>query len=233
MNFTQMHDRLRMELLRRIQRGSLSVSLLARQTGLAQGHVSNFLHGKRKLSLATIDRLLQAQHLAAADLISPQRVSSLSNDLDRDSVPVVSHAVALFEPVIRPSAVQFMLQLPSEALRSLRPRPVQGRRLWQRFVAIRIPAGEALAMDPIVLPDAIAVIDRHYNSFQNYRPNRSNIYVVRHGAQLRLRYVDFLLNRLVLRPGNMTFAVDLIETGPGETPNDLLTGRVAMLLNEV
>ena len=66
MNFTQMHERLRLELLRRIQRGTLSVSLLARQTGFGQPHLSNFLHSRRQLSLEGMDRLLAAQHLAAA-----------------------------------------------------------------------------------------------------------------------------------------------------------------------
>jgi hypothetical protein len=33
MTFSQMNERLRVELLRRIQRGTLSVSLLSRQTG--------------------------------------------------------------------------------------------------------------------------------------------------------------------------------------------------------
>ena len=47
MNFTQMHERLRLELLRRIQRGTLSVSLLSRQTGFGQAHLSNFLNRKR------------------------------------------------------------------------------------------------------------------------------------------------------------------------------------------
>ena len=46
MNFTQMHERLRLELLRRIQRGTVSVSLLARQTGLGQSHLSNFLRSR-------------------------------------------------------------------------------------------------------------------------------------------------------------------------------------------
>ena len=69
MNFTQMHERLRLELLRRIQRGTLSVSLLARQTGFGQSHLSNFLHNRRQLSLEAMDRILAAQHLAAADLL--------------------------------------------------------------------------------------------------------------------------------------------------------------------
>jgi hypothetical protein len=234
MNFTQMHERLRTELLRRVQRGSLSVTLLARQTGLAQGHLSNFLHGKRNLSLDAMDRVLQSQHMAASDLLFHASVSTpLEIGNERDSVPLVSHAVALFEPVIRPSAVQSMLHLPAEALQMMRARAAHGRRAWQRFVAVRIPSADALAMDPIVLPDAVALIDRHYNSLVPYRPNRSNIYAVRHGAHLRLRYVDFLLNRLVLRPSNMAFPVDLIQVAPGEAPGDIITGRVALLLNEL
>jgi hypothetical protein len=48
-----------------------------------------------------------------------------------------------------------------------------------------------------------------------------------------LRYADFLANRLVLRPHNLAFPVDLIEIPPGETPADLIAGRVALILNEV
>ena len=69
MNFTQMHERLRLELLRRIQRGTVSVSLLGRQSGFGQAHLSNFLHGRRQLSLDAMDRILAAQHLTVADLL--------------------------------------------------------------------------------------------------------------------------------------------------------------------
>ena len=69
MNFTQMHERLRLELLRRIQRGTVSVSLLARQTGFGQSHLSNFLHSRRQLSLEALDRILAAQHMGAVDLL--------------------------------------------------------------------------------------------------------------------------------------------------------------------
>ena len=40
-------------------------------------------------------------------------------------------------------------------------------------------------MEPLVLPDAIALLDRHYNSLMPYRPNRPNLYAVRHGSHLR------------------------------------------------
>jgi hypothetical protein len=233
MNFTQMHERLRLELLRRMQRGTLSVSLLARQTGFGQSHLSNFLHSRRQLSLDALDRILAAQHMAAGDLLPViyQR-GALPADEDGSAVPVVSHASALFEPFIRPSAAQSLLHLPAGLLQSMRSRATNPRRAWQRFVAVRVGAADALPMEPLLLPDALTLIDRHYNSLMPYRPNRPNLYAVRHGAHLTLRYVDFVANRLVLRPHNIAFPVDLIEVDPGEPPSELIAGRIALILNE-
>ena len=234
MNFTQMHERLRLELLRRNQRGTLSVSLLARQTGFGQAHLSNFLHSRRQLSLEAMDRILAAQRLTVADLLpSAPQAAVWPESEEGSAVPVVSHAVALFEPVIRPSAVETMLHLPAAALQSMHSRASNARRAWERFVAVRVPSGDALPMDPLVLPEAIALIDRHYNSLLAYRPNRPNLYAVRRGSHLSLRYVDFLSSRLVLRPHDMAFPVELIEVDPGESRNDLLAGRVALILNEL
>jgi hypothetical protein len=88
-------------------------------------------------------------------------------------------------------------------------------------------------MEPLIMPNAIALIDRHYNSMMVYRPDRPNLYAVRHGAHLTLRYADYLANRLVLRPHNITFPVDLIEIEPGESPSDMLAGRVVFILNSL
>ena len=235
MNFTQMHERLRLELLRRIQRGTLSVSLLARQTGIGQAHLSNFLRSRRQLSLAAMDRILAAQRLTVADLLPAIQSATVSPAADgkHSSVPVVSHAVALFEPFVRPSAVQSVLHLPGGTLQAVRSRASHPRRAWERFVAVRTTSADALPMDPLVQPEAIALIDRYYNSLMPYRTDRPNIYAVRHGAHLILRYVDFLANRLVLRPHNITFPVDLLEVDPGQTPADLIAGRVILILNEL
>ncbi len=138
MNFTQMHERLRQELLRRIQRGTVSVSLLARQTGFGQSHLSNFLHNRRQLSLEAMDLILAAQHMTAGDLLpAVYQREVLTTDGESSAVPVVSHAAALFEPFIRPSAAQSMLHLPSGLLQSIRTRVSNTRRAWQRFVPNR------------------------------------------------------------------------------------------------
>jgi hypothetical protein len=234
MNFIQIHERLRAEMLRRIQRGTLSVSLLARQTGFGQPHLSNFLRGRRQLSLAGMDRILAAQHLTAADLLPVlARRESLPASEEETVVPLVTHAAALFEHYIRPAAVLSMLHFPAGLLASLRPRATAARRAWQRFVAVRVDATEAQAMEPLVQPEAIALLDRHYNSFAPYRPVRPNVYAVRLGTHLRLRYAEFVLNRLVLRPHNLAFPVELFDANAWEPAANQLTGRVALVLNEL
>jgi hypothetical protein len=87
-------------------------------------------------------------------------------------------------------------------------------------------------MQPLVLPEAIVLIDRHYNSLAPYRADRPNLYAVRLGSRLLVRYVDFMAGRLVLRPHNLAFPVELLETDPDETLGELLTGRVGLIVNE-
>ena len=233
MNFSQMHERLRLELLRRIQRGTLSVSLLARQTGFGQPHLSNFLHGRRQLSLDALDRILAAQHLSASDLLVVSwRAQGSSDGGAGNTVPIVSHSTALFEPYVRPSAVLSLLQLPQGALETLHARVSNQRRSWQRFVVIRVPQADAPAMEPLILPDALVLIDRHYNSLHPYRPDRPNLYAVRVGAKLQLRFVDHLANRLVLRPYNLNHPVELLEVDQDQPPSELLVGRAVLTLNE-
>ncbi|HEX8810791.1 MAG TPA: hypothetical protein VF742_02245, partial [Terracidiphilus sp.] len=134
---------------------------------------------------------------------------------------------------VRPGAVQSVLHLPEKILRGARSRTTPQRRAWQRFVAVTISAEEAQAMEPLVLPNALVLIDRHYSSLVDYRLNRPNLYAVRHEAKLKLRYVDFQLNRLVLRPQSLAFPVELMEVGANEAPQDLIAGRVALILNEL
>jgi hypothetical protein len=178
--------------------------------------------------------MLTAQHIAAEDLL---RLNGHQHRLDQseesDSVPVVSHMTALFEPYIRPNAIETMLKVPADALHLLKARPVASRRAWQRFVAVRIPQAVARPMEPLLLPDSLAVIDRHYNSLIPYRANRPNLYAVRDGAHLAMRYVDSSATRLVLRPLSIAFPVGLIEIEPQASPGEYIAGRVVLTLNEI
>ena len=104
-------------------------------------------------------------------------------------------------------------------------------RSWQRFVAVRIPAADAPPMEPLVLPDAIVLIDRHYSSLAPYRPTRPNLYAVRQEAGLTVRYVELAANCLVLRPRNFPFPVELIEIASADSASELITGRIAFIIN--
>jgi len=233
MNFSQMHERVRTEMLRRIQRGDLTVSLLSRQTGFGRSHVSNFLHSRGRLSIDALDRILDAQRLTAEDLIelSPR---VLSRSAYRDvAVPVVSHTAALFEPEIRPSSIRMWLSLPPVSLHAPRPRPLPSRHDWRRFVAIRIDRDGAKSIDRFVHEGAIAVIDRHYNSLVVCHPPRPNLYAVRDGVRLVLRYIDRIENHLIARPMSIEFSANLIEVAANANPGEYIAGRVALILNEV
>lgn len=235
MTFRQMQERLRHELLRRIERRTLSVSLLARQTGLGQAHVSNFLHGRRALSLTALDAILKAQQLEFEDLLPARREvvgGMLSGQVgEAVQLPLVSATTAMFEPYLRPSNVQSMLPFPAEALSGLLVRCSTARKQWERFVVVRMGAEEVRAMAPMLMAEALVVVDRHYNSFRAYREGVANVFAVRVGGRMVVRYADMQLGRVVLRPEGREFAVEVVEPGPGETANDLLVGRVALVLN--
>jgi transcriptional regulator with XRE-family HTH domain len=236
MNFSQLQERLRLELQRRIERGTVSVSLLARQTGLGQGHVSNFLHGRRGLSLATLDKMLAAQRLTAADLLPARREgagSLLSGQIGETGlVPLVSADVAIAEPFLRPSIVHAMVPFPAGNLTALLVRCPQTRKQWERFVAVRIGAEEARAMEPILTGDSIVVLDRHYISFRPYEEGKTNLYGVRGlgMGRLLIRYAQAEAGRVVLRPYRVDFPVEVMDVPGKETVNDVLVGRVALIL---
>ena len=196
MNFFQMHERLRTELLRRVQRGDLTVALLAKQSGLGRSHISNFLHARGRLSIDALDRILAAQDLSAENLVDlGSRGQPLSPHAE--AVPVVSQSAALFEPIIRLGVGRMLLHLPPGELLSLRPRPVRSRRLWRRFVAVRLDHDDACSMEPLLYGGAIVVIDRHYNHVEPCNPPRRNLYAVRERGRLQLRYIDLIATHLV------------------------------------
>jgi hypothetical protein len=224
-----MQDRLRVELQRRIRRGSLTVSLLARQTGYGQSHMSSFLHNDKPISIEAMDRVLAAQHLSLEELCpAPGDAAGGSGD----SVPLVSQQAALFEPQIRPAVVQAMVHLLPGRLETFPVCLSPKRRTWERFVAGRVPGADGKAMEPLLLPDGIVVIDRHYNQLVQYRADRANLYAINADGHLRLRYVEAAAGRLVLRPHNVPFPVELIEAEEGESLGEAILGRIAIILNE-
>ena len=250
MNFQDLHELLRLEVLRRIARGTLTGSRLAQQTGFQQAHISNFLNRRRALSLEGLDRVLASQNLGI-DQILPLEIDAHAahdpNDgsaaLDRipysdptETIPVVSPSAAMDQPRIFPSDLIETLQVSASRLhdhRANRARTSARLAQWQRFTAIRADAQQAAAMAPLVTPGAIVVLDRHYTSLAPYRAHQPTLYAVRCGAALLLRYLDFDEGRLILRPWSRDFPVQLLPLAAHETPSDYIVGRVCLLFSEL
>jgi hypothetical protein len=234
MNFTQLQERLRQELLRRIDRGSVNGAILARQTGFQPSHISNFLRRRRTLSLIGLDRLLAAQMLTVSDLLALDDTSNVprgtSAGATHTSVPVVAPAAAVHDAIPPAAAILDFVQLPLGMLEHMRTRRATSRRGWARFVSVRITRQQAYGMLPVLPPDTIAVIDRHYNSPANYQPPHPSIFAVRVGNVLQFRMTEFENNRLILRPLEMEAPVQLLSLGPHEIPSDLITGRICLTL---
>jgi hypothetical protein len=234
MTFLELIERLRLETWRRIDLGSLSSALLARQSGLAQAHISNFLHRRRRLSLSALDRLLRAQALSIEDLAMASLAGLPPSDRKpTDVVPIVSQIVAMTAPNIASRAVLDNVHLPPGWLTSFPARRALSRRTWERFVGVRVTGAQALPMDPLLRIGSIVIIDRHYNSLVSCRPPEPNLYAVRSGSQMLFRHVAFESSRLVLRPRALSYPVDLVELASQESPADLIVGRVCLCISEM
>jgi transcriptional regulator with XRE-family HTH domain len=235
MNFRELHEALRLELLRRIDRGDLTGTALARQSGFQQAHVSNFLNGKRALSLEGLDRVLAAQGLTVDELL-PLELSAAGSGGGGDeleAVPVVSARTAAEEAAVRPGAVIETVQVAAASLRGNRWWAPEKYAVWQRYVAVRADAQQAAAMEPLIAPGAMLVIDRHYRSLAAYRVQQRTLYAVRVGDGLALRYVEFDGGNLILRPLAMSAPVQVIAVGAKETPADYIVGRVCVMVSEL
>ena len=251
MNFHDLHELLRVELVRRIESGTLTGSRLAQQAGFQQAHISNFLNRKRSLSLEGLDRVLASQNLTVDQLL-PLEIdaggalsgSGLSTPEvePSETIPIVSPSVAMDHPRIDASAVLETLQVSASRLydnridregRGSRAQPAKRLTHWERFLAIRADAQQSSAMAPLVAPGAIAVLDRHYTSLAPYRGHEPNLYAVRCGAGLLLRFVAFDEGRLILRPWSHDYPVQLLSLAAHETPSDYIVGRVCLLFSEL
>ena len=150
-----------------------------------------------------------------------------------DIVPIVSQTLAMTAPIVSLKAHAETIHLPAGSLARFPTRRALSRRSWERFVAVRVSAAQALAMDPLLRIGSLVVIDRHYNSLAAWKPPEPNLYGVRIGAHMAFRHVSFEANRLVLRPRSLEYPVELVELAEQESPSDLLVGRVCLCLSEL
>jgi hypothetical protein len=236
MTFEDLHEFLRLELVRRIDLGIVTGVAIARQAGFRQAHISNFLNRKRALSLSGLDRVLASQNLTISQLM-PIDLNASSDAAPPEgamqAVPVVSPSTAMGEAVVRGGSTIETIHVAAAQLKSCRSRPSPKFAGWLRFVAVRADEQQAAAMEPMISPGATLVLDRHYNSLAPYRAHHRTVYAVRSGLGMALRFLDFDEGRLILRPLSPEFPVQLLTPADHETPADYIVGRVCLVVAEL
>lgn len=231
MNFAELHELLRQELVHRIEAGLLTGTRLAQLTGFRQAHISNFLNRRRSLSLDGLDRVLESQRITIDQLL-PAKINLAAAEAV-EVVPVISPLTAILQPRLAPASIIESLHLAAARLEGGPSRAVGMRAEWQRFVAIRVEAQQAAAMAPLLPRGAIVVLDRHYISLAPFRAVQPNLYAVRSGNTLLLRYVDLDDTNLILRPLSLEHPIQLLALPAPLSLQDFLVGRVCLQLSDL
>ena len=231
MRISDLEDSLRTHVWARIHRGELTGSKLSRDAGFQQSHMSNFLNARRGLSPEAMDRLLDVLELDVLDLADPEelRLRALQRPeraSSFDSVPLVSPHDAAFATNIPPRQARDSLKFRKRFLQRLKPDTIGERGDWLRFVLVKADAANARAMSPRLAPGAVMLLDRHFNSLHPYHPGTPNIYAVRAGTECSIRYVTVSSGRIILRPHNPDWPVELVEIAHGRGFADYIVGRV-------
>ena len=232
MKFKALQENLRKTIWQRIEHKNLTGLRLARQTGFKQAHISNFLNRKRNLSLEGMDKLLSVQRLSVLDLLDPAEINKRASVLPPsedafENVALVDGTVAASQALLMNMDIKDILKFKKSFLRRLRPE-LEGaaRSRWERFAVLKVDGRDGMSMFPRLLPGATVLIDRHYNSLKSYHRNEQNMYAVRKGDGCTVKYVEQVGTRLILRPQNPAYPVDLVEVEEGKTFADYIVGRV-------
>jgi hypothetical protein len=237
MKFRALQENLRRTLLQRIDAGELTGLRLAGQTGFKQAHISNFLNRKRGLSLEGMDKVLAVQHLSVLDLLDPQEINKRASIMppsedEFENVVLVEGSVAATQPLLIQDNVREIHKFKKDFLRQLRTAIEGNRQDWQRFVLIRADARTGMGMYPRLLPGAILLIDRHYNSLKPYHRDERTIYAVLKDDTCAVKYIEQVGDQLVLRPENPVYPVELVAIEPEKSASDYIVGRVCLISSE-
>jgi transcriptional regulator with XRE-family HTH domain len=238
--FQTLQDSLRAGIWARLDRGELTGKSLAHKAGFQQAHLSNFLNGKRGLSLPAMDRLLDALHLDVLQLAGVNQAERYAADgrhssHQTEAVALVTFAVAARTARFSADDIQDVVSFPQSFLRRLKPKTIGNRRDWTRFAVTTIDEQSAAGMSPQLRPGAQVLIDRHYNAPTRGDTVCPDLYAVISGAQASITRVTLTPGLLILRTLDEAEGPRkrLITIPPERRAGDLIVGRVRHISMEV
>lgn len=228
--FQTLQDSLRTGIWGRLDRGELTGKSLAHKAGFQQAHLSNFLNGKRGLSLQAMDRLLDVLHLDVLQLAGVNEARRRAADGGVSSHQTETLALVTFATAARAARfsaddIQDVVSFPKSFLRRLKPKTMGNRRDWTRFAVVTLDQQNTDGMSPQLIPGAQVLLDRHYNT-PSRDPLSPELYAVMDGNYASVSRVTLTSGHLILRPNLPTAPVRLIAVPSGRRAGDFIVGRV-------
>jgi len=235
LDLRRLQSQLRRAVLARISSGQLSGRRLAHAIGYKQPHISNFLTGRRGLSVEGTDRILRVMGISVLDLI-PRRLLehfAISNyDPEYEAVPLVDTS-ALHLPQPPNSAIHERIKVNHSHLGRYRKDTTGRREGWVRFVWMRLQEADFAAMDPKIARGAILLVDRHYTSLLPHSAGEVDLYVVRVDNKTIVRWFEVHERKALLRANNPRAHTEFLPIDPKGRYVEKIIGRVCRVMYDV
>jgi transcriptional regulator with XRE-family HTH domain len=235
LDFACLQSRLRRAVLERIRSGQLSGQRLAQIVGVKQPHISNFLHGRRGLSLEAMDRVLRSLEISALDLVPVRaldRFVAAGSDSEYEAVPLVEND-ALLVPYPPARAIRNWIKLKRSLLGEMKTATVGRRDAWLRWVLMRVSDEDAAAMYPRIARGALLLVDRHYNSLEAHRAGEVNMCAVRVQERMMVRWVERVGAQLLLRPERSDVPMEIMTIDAKRRYASKIAGRAVLAAGKV
>jgi transcriptional regulator with XRE-family HTH domain len=233
MLFADLHERTRQLVLATVKSRQITQRALGELVGVRQAHISNFLQGRRGLSMDRQDAILNVLGLDVMSLIEmSEQTPSPNSPTSIESVPLIEHKAAM-NPSFGKNEILGELGFTTILLRRLTADPPEKRTAWVRFIAIRADAALAAPMHPRLSNGSVLLVDRHYCSLSGYQRDEPNLYLLRKDQMLMVRWLEMQGDNLSLRPDSSEHPLDFIAIDRKHPLTSCVVGRVAHIATEL
>lgn len=234
-SFSRLQDRLRQEIRRRIDLGEFSGGELARRAGFAQAHISNFVNGKRGLTLAGLDRVLAALGMTFYELLDAQELARYApvpadaGDLGTWDVPMVGPEAAARKAIIAREDVLETFRFPRKPFDAApEETPAGARKFWTRYVMVQSSETDSASLVPGART-AMAVVDRHAVTPRATARAPRRLFAVHGEAKVHLRFLQSTGGLLLLRGISADMPVEVVSAEEAIAGATRVIGRIVYL----
>ncbi len=230
---SDLHERIRQHVLATIKSRVISGTALAERIGVKQAHISNFLLGRRGLSIEAMDGILKVLGLNVEQLVAAADQTQVRKEPSSaiESVPLIQLQAAM-NPTFASDEVLGRIGFTTAFLRRLKAEQPDTRKLWVRFITVKADKALSTPVSPSVQSRSVLLIDRHYCSLDEHRKDVPNMYLIRKDAVSMVRWVEMQGTHLCLRPERNDYPLDFISIDRKNSIQSCIVGRVAHIATE-